>query len=231
MSWLFILPAICAGLIMTPRLAAGVCMIICTASALVPYQSFPNLPYADVLPPQAIVDLTVAFITHVSLLMVIFRTEAALLQLEMDRRVERELGENELMTSILQGMTDGMLLVDQKAQVLLTNSAARTMLGTEIPAALDRTWADTVAIRTPDGDEPVPITRLRTLMSPPSARRAATLDIAVHDSGGQRRLLQVSSQELVMGRDRSSSSCSRTSRRRWRASVSWSPSPARSRTS
>ncbi len=141
LSWLYVIPALWSSLVMTRRSTALYTLVYSVAGTFTPYVILPLPPLGGLLLPQAMVDGTFAFATHLAMLIIALRNENNRLQREVEALADDERAQRELFTSVIQSMTDGMILTDRAGQVTMTNRAAEALSLHGIPDRLDVEWA------------------------------------------------------------------------------------------
>lgn len=81
LSSLFVVPAVLAGLVMPLRPAAACVLAISLVSTPADYPAYPaDLPLAQLVAPEALIDLLLAVLTHVCLVIVVFRRQTVRLR-------------------------------------------------------------------------------------------------------------------------------------------------------
>lgn len=141
LSWLYVIPALWSSLVMTRRSTAVYTLIYSVAGTFAPYVALPLPPLGGLVLPQAMVDGTFAFATHLAMLIIALRNENNRLQREVEDLADADRAQSELLTSVIQSMTDGMILTDRSGRVSMTNRAAESLAVEGIPDQLDVEWA------------------------------------------------------------------------------------------
>lgn len=197
-TWLALLPAVGAGLLMTRRWAAACTLLICVIAALPDYPStLHRVLIGGILPPEAIIDLAVAFLAHVAMLLVVFRERQAELWADISARASAERSHNELLGAVLRSMSDGMVLADRDGRVTMSNDSARTVFGRPLPEVVDLDWARSIDLQADQAGRILDRPELAAILRPREARPVETSVFL--PAAGRARRLKVTSLAIDMG--------------------------------
>ncbi len=192
LSWLFVVPAVMAGLVMPVRGAACAGLVVALLSASVPYPAYPaDLPLARVVPPQALVDLLLAFVSHVALLVAVFRRQAQALTGRLAAQAGAEAATADMLASVLATMSDGMCLTDRAGRIAMSNEALTSALRAPLPDLVTPAWLRGLDLRVVDAQAQdvrrvLDDERTRRFLRP---RGGQVVDVALHvgaDAAGRR---------------------------------------------
>lgn len=196
LAWLLLGPALWAGLILSYR--SAVVYVVAAVLALLVLTSGPIGHHGlnDVY-GQVIMHAANAAAASTTLLLVILRRmrEDVLADLRRERSEAEAL--SELQESVLQSMSDGLLLVDDRGRVLLSNAAAQWVFGTSIPAEAPDSWVRHLGLRSPDGLHPLPeaeIDRITAVIE--GGGVDSSVVTIIHPAHGDMRVLSVSARGL-----------------------------------
>lgn len=133
LSWIVFVPALWLGLTFPPRVVATV-----AASGLLISIVASSAPYwrtsVDInLPPYVFMQALQYFAAVFALIISYQREDAARLSSELTSRRMRAATDNAILDGVFRAMHDGVMVADPDGVVLMTNQAARTLLGTARP--------------------------------------------------------------------------------------------------
>ncbi len=200
MSWLYAIPSLWAALVMTRRMTAAYTCTFTLVAVFVPYAAFPMPPLGGLLLPEAIVDVTFAFVSHLAMLIITLRDETTRVQQHMTKLAEVDAAHHEMFTSVIHSMADGLILTDRSGRVAMTNRAADSVAAEGIPEQLDIEWVRAFELQVVDAQRVVSEVLLQSLLEPERGA-ARQLEIVLPRPEGARRI-SVSSQDLPSGSER-----------------------------
>lgn len=202
LSWLLIIPSVWGGLTLTVRGTAYLALTVALAAAVMTYLPGNQFGYDGVLPAASIVDVLVIASTAFALLLALMREQRSSLIAELDRRGAESEAQRQLLETVFDSMSDGVMIVDRQG-VTMYNAAARQLLGRPIPMGLPHSWVDTFALRGVEGQPLDEDTLKRTLFGRDEPADARTVEVLVgHENSA--RVLDVVAQPLGDDGERSS---------------------------
>lgn len=167
LSWLLLLPSVWAGLAFTVRGAAWASLLVALLAAAMTYVPGLRFGYDGPLPAATIVDLLVMASTGFALLLALMREQRAALIEELARRGRESDGRRELLSTVLDTMAEGVLLLGRSG-LRAHNAAARQLLGRPLPRDPDVAWTELFHVRDADG-RAIDEQTMRGLVRHPSA--------------------------------------------------------------
>lgn len=165
LSWLLLVPSVWAGLTFTVRGAAWASLLVALLAAAMTYVPGLRFNYEGPLPAASVVDLLVMASTGFALLLALLREERAGLIEELARRGRESDGRRELLSTVLDTMAEGVLLLGRSG-LRAHNAAARRLLGRPLPRDPDVAWSELFQVRGADG-LPVDEATLREMLRHP----------------------------------------------------------------
>ena len=144
LAWMFVVPGVWAGMSMPTRPAVVTVLLIGVGSARVPYPLFLDSAFGAIIVPPAFVDLAFAFLSHLTLVILVFRYHTARLSDEVAAQADAEAAQNELLTVVYQSMSDGLLLADAHGRVAMSNAAAAELAEGRAPTEAPPNTVDRV---------------------------------------------------------------------------------------
>lgn len=198
LSWLYVVPAIWAGLLLPVRGAGLAALAINLPFVVLPYPHFAHHPDEALLSPQLLTDVTQGFLAHVAVLLAVFRENLLDLRDRADERVEAERVRRELLDAVVESLTHGLVLVHPDGRVALENAAARGLVGT-IPDRVTAAWARQIDLQAADVRRVLDAERLAAILAPPDGRLVT--QVSLPGAGGPRRVA-LSSQCVDTGTQR-----------------------------
>lgn len=185
LSWLLMIPCVWGGLTLTIRGTAYLSLTVALCAAAMTYLPANQFDYTGFLPAASIVDLLVIASVAFAFLLTLMRDQRARLIGELDgRRVESERS-RQLLETVFESMTDGVMITGRDG-VEKFNQSARRLLGKPIPLGRPFSWAEAYDLSTPDGrvlDDEV----IREALAPDGGR-PARLEVVVNGEGGAKVL-------------------------------------------
>ncbi len=130
LAWLVLLGPLWSSMVMTPRWMASLILASTGAAALAPYPDF-TPGELSWFPPKLFIDALVGFTALAATVVVIARDRNDRLSIEAADGVRAAQEQGELMSTVFQSMSDGLLLADASGRITLSNHAADTMLGAQ----------------------------------------------------------------------------------------------------
>jgi len=187
LSWFLLIPAVWAGIMLTPYGAAVHALAQSLAAAVLALTAADKFTYEGVLPSSLIVDLMLTTSTFITLQLALLRDERErAIMAERAQRQESD-AQSTLLGQVFDSMTDGMLLFSGDGELVRYNPAARQLLGRPLPARAPGGWAAYLGLRDQDGE---PLDDFE-LPGAPGRRRSRSTVAIVHDE--DRRLLEIGS--------------------------------------
>ncbi len=204
--WMVFIPAVLIGLTLTPRFVPLVAIFMSALPMLFRDSPLWSVSPGRFLSPTSIMECLFSISICLSFVLVSFRERRARLTTRAREAGEKEAAQAELLASVVQTMTDGILLTDAQGRVVVSNPAARSMLGTPgDPASAEhdsaQEWATRYGVRAPSGDALSAEDRRRLLNPPPEGHVQMTVAVPADDEG-QRRYFDVVARRLVHRHDR-----------------------------
>lgn len=193
LSWLLLVPAVWGGLTLTMRGVAYVLLLVAVTAAGLTYLPQNQFGYAGWLPAASIVDTLITAATCFAVLLALMRQQRARLIAQLDQRGREAEHQRELLSTVVDSMTEGVLLIGAEG-VRTRNAAARQLLGRPIPTDGRASWVETFGLTGPEG-QPMTDEELRARM----ARADGVVSEVRVGSGPDARVLEVVSKQLSRG--------------------------------
>ncbi len=141
-TWLPLVPALHAGLILSPWGATIYGVSSAASAAVVGIVLLPDaFGYDSAVASSLIVDVQVTFGVFLAILLTTFRQERDALTAEVDRQRERAQAQADMYDGMLQGMADAVLLISPDGRITWHNAAARAIGGQPIMGVAVAPWA------------------------------------------------------------------------------------------
>jgi PAS domain-containing protein len=141
LSWFLLIPAVWAGVMLTPYGAAVHALMQSLAAGVLALTAADKFTYEGVLPSSLIVDLLLTASTFITLQLALLRDERErAIIAERAQRREAD-AHSTLLGQVFDSMTDGMLLFSGDGELVRYNPAARQLLGRPLPARAPGGWA------------------------------------------------------------------------------------------
>lgn len=187
LSWFLLIPAVWAGVMLTPYGAAVHALMQSLAAGVLALTAADKFTYEGVLPSSLIVDLLLTASTFITLQLALLRDERERAILAERAQRQESDAQSTLLGQVFDSMTDGMLLFSGDGELVRYNPAARQLLGRPLPARAPGGWAAYLGLTDLHG-EPVDDLDL------PGARgrRRSRTTVAI-DHAEDRRLLEIGS--------------------------------------
>ncbi|MBW3085145.1 hypothetical protein KEM60_01342 [Austwickia sp. TVS 96-490-7B] len=176
LDWLFVVPAVLAGAVLTVRWAAVGGLAVAVIWAVTPYAEYPDVGADLWVMPQAVVDLLIAFTTSVTLMLLILREQSAATTAHTDARAAGEAAREAMLTAVLESMTDAVVLIDREGVVQVSNAAVHRLIGVPLSDHLDVGWCRAVQLRPVADQGRWDEARLMDLIDPAPGQRP-TVDV------------------------------------------------------
>lgn len=188
LSWFLLIPAVWAGVMLTPYGAAVHALMQSMVAGVLALTAADKFTYEGVLPSSLIVDMLLTVSTFVALQIALLRDERErALIAERAQRQEAD-AQATLLGQVFDSMTDGMLLFSGDGVLARHNPAARQLLGRPLPTqAPPGGWVAYLGVSDLDGG---PLDDLAFTTGPD--RRHARWTVAI-DHAEDRRLLEIGS--------------------------------------
>lgn len=188
--WTLLIPSLWAGLVLRYRQALA---LMAFTMVLVLFSTYGLATMTGVnngVTYGAFVQTLAVLVGSKTLVLVMLRQmrEEAVIVLRRERSAAR--AEAAVQSTVLEAMSEGLVLVDQDGDVLFRNEAAVQLLGREWPRDRPASWISYFGLLTPDGDRPLD-EREEHRMRAVSDQTIETLHAALPDknTGDQRDLL------------------------------------------
>ena len=194
LSWFLLVPAVWAGVMLSPYGAAIHALMQSLAAAVLAFTEADRFSYVGFLPSSLIVDLLLVASTFITLQVALLRDERER-ALAAERALRREAdAQSMLLGQVFDSMTDGMMLFTDGALVR-HNPAARHLLGRPLPRRPQEGWATYLGLGAPNG----------TPLSEPEfpgtkGQRRLTTTVTI-DHAAHRRLLEIGSWPISEDKD------------------------------
>jgi signal transduction histidine kinase len=120
---------------------------------------------------------------------------------ELDRKGAESETRRQVLETVFNSMTDGVIIVDD-SEVTMYNSSARQLLGRPMPTGRTESWADAFELTDAQGTALDDDTLREGLFIPDSTVHAKTMEVLV-GHGDSARILDISAQPLGSATDRS----------------------------
>ncbi len=185
LSWLLIIPSVWGGLTLTVRGTAYLALTVALIAASMTYLPENQFGYTGLLPAASIVDLLVIASTAFALLLALMREQRGRLIQELDRKGAESESQRQLLETVFDSMSDGVVVLDD-SQVTMYNNAARQLLGRPIPAGRPDSWVEAFDLRTPEGEALDESGLREKLVIPDGAAHAAGVEVLVGHDGATR---------------------------------------------
>lgn len=186
LSWFILIPAVWAGVMLSPSAAAVHALIQALTAGVLAFTVANRFSFEGFLPSTLIIDLLLVASTFITLQIALLRDER-----ERALAAERALrkgadAQSTLLGQVFDSMTDGMMLFTEGALVR-HNPAARHLLGRPLPSLPPQGWAAYLNLRTQNG------TLLVDDDLPGSVGLRRHTSTVVIDHSDDRRILEVGS--------------------------------------
>lgn len=186
LSWFLLVPAVWAGVMLSPFAAGIHALMQSMAAGLLAFTEADRFSYVGFLPASLIIDLLLAASTFVTMQVALLRDERELaLAAERALRLDSD-AQSRLLGQVFDSMTDGMMLFTS-GDLVRYNPAARHLLGRPLPARPEGGWAAYLGLTSTDGH---PILDPDLPGSVGLRRHSSTVAINLAES---RRLLDINS--------------------------------------
>lgn len=120
-SWIMLVPAMWAGMRLTPRGAAAYTLLSSIASSVAAAVHPQLARYDGVIASATTVDMLLFFSGVLTLLLALFRDERARLARLIDEERADAQDNADLLAAVFESMTDGLLLADPRARIIMHN--------------------------------------------------------------------------------------------------------------
>ncbi len=186
LSWFLLIPAVWAGLMLTPFGAAVHALMQSLAAGVLALTAADKFTYEGVLPSSLVIDMLLTASTFIALQIALLRDERErAIVAERAQRLEAD-AQSTLLGQVFDSMTDGMMLFTA-GELVRHNPAARHLLGRPLPSRPAEGWAAYLGLSAEDGQP------LVDLDLPGSAGRRRHTSTVTIDHADDRRLLEISS--------------------------------------
>lgn len=200
LDWVILVPAVAIGITMTPRTVG-----LAAAAAAVP-GIFRNYPHWRIEPghlvhPFSIMETLLVSALLLSFVLVAFRERRARLVEETRAAADQAAAQTELLRSVVQTMSDGVLLTDAAGRIVHANPAARTMLGRPNAQSRQEDWTSSFDFRAVGGAA-LADDQIRELLAPPTDGHAKMTVSAPAPDGDESRYFTLTARGLTHRHDR-----------------------------
>lgn len=186
LSWFLLIPAVWAGVMLSPYAAAVHALMQSLAAGVLAFTQADRFSYVGFLPSSLIIDLLLVASTFITLQVALLRDERER-ALAAERALRREADDQStLLGQVFDSMTDGLMLFTDGALVR-HNPAARHLLGRPLPARPPDGWVAYLGLSAANGG---PLTEPE--LPGTVGRRRHTSTVAIDDAA-RRRLIEVGS--------------------------------------
>ncbi|PUA80918.1 PAS domain-containing sensor histidine kinase [Nocardioides currus] len=186
LSWFLLIPAVWAGVMLSPFAAGIHALMQSLAAGVLAFTEADRFSYVGFLPSSLIIDLLLVASTFITMQIALLRDERErALAAERAQRRQAD-AQSTLLGQVFDSMTDGMMLFNDGALVR-HNPSARHLLGRPLPARPAEGWASYLGLSSVEGrplDEP-------DLPGTAGLRRHRSTVTIDHDRS--KRLLEISS--------------------------------------
>lgn len=229
LDWVILVPAVAIGIIMTTRTVGGAALAAAGVPAVFRDSPHWSIQQGHLIHPFSVMELLLISALLLRFVLVSFRERRARLVEETRAAAAQAAAQTELLRSVVQTMSDGVLLTDTTGRIVLANPAARTMLGRPTTGSTETGWASSFDLRAAGGTALTP-EQIRELMSPPADSHARLTVTVPSTEGEEARFFALTSRASATVRTSSTSCSSPTSPRSSRGAASSNRSPRRSPT-
>lgn len=186
-AWVVVVGPLGAALIVTPRWIAAIILTMTAASAFYTYPWY--VPVAVTwFPPKLFVDLLMGFTPMAACIVSIGRDANDRMAAEAATSVRAEQEQGELMATVFQSMSGGLLLSREDGTVTMSNLAAERLLGIAVPATVGT--GEPPGSPAPEAAEPLTSEQVTALLAGPVGHAPRDLVIAAADGPPRRVTLQ-----------------------------------------
>ena len=199
--WMVFIPAILIGLTMTPRVMPVAAVFMAALPMLFRDSPLWSVSPGRFLSPTSIMECLFCAALCLSFVLVSFRERRARLTAKARAAAQSEAAQAEVLRSVVQTMTDGVLLTDALGNIVVSNPAARSMLGRSATSASTDGWIAHHGVRTSSGAVLTSEER-RRLLDPPSDGGARMTISIPGENDGERHYFDVAARRLVHRTDR-----------------------------
>lgn len=192
-AWVVFVPAVWAGLTLTPRGLGVAAIAIPIAPAIISRSSLAQFGAATRLPAQLVMEFLLAISIVMAYVIVVLRENTARVAMGNLAGAEAEAAQNGLLNTVIETIDDGVLLVDPGGRIVMSNPAARRFLGSG-KARVGTVWAAPDGLRDATGAL-LSRERLRDLLMEPGAG-AVPVVLRSPTTQGRQRVYSVSAHPL-----------------------------------
>lgn len=148
-EWMLLVPALWAGLVLRYRQALILMALVVAFIILSNYVIAPPTGNDDELAYRAFIQTVIVSAGTLLLVILRQRREETLIVLRQERSAAR--AEAMVQSTVLESMSEGLVLVDQDGMVLFHNAAAVRLLGKKFSLDRPTSWVGFFGLLTPDG--------------------------------------------------------------------------------
>jgi signal transduction histidine kinase len=170
LAWLVCVPWVWLGLVLTPRVAGWAAIGMVLLPAAVARTAWSRLDEAAWLPSSLVMEQLMTISVLLGFIILALRESTARLSARTAAAAAQEAAENALLETVVRTVDDGVILADRRGRILISNPAARRLLGP--PAAppgpageAEPPWPTAYGLRALDGTD-LSQTQLTRLVNP-----------------------------------------------------------------
>lgn len=152
LAWMPLIPAVWGGLILAPRQAVQLCLVMSVWTFAARYLPIEGFDVSGAwLPRSLALDVTLTAGAAACLMIVLARDERARLLLELDRERRLARSNEDVLRTVFQEMSDGVVVTEPEGRIEFANRAARVILGRPLPEQRPESYARYFDLLTEDG--------------------------------------------------------------------------------
>lgn len=201
LSWLLIVPSVWGGLTLTVRGTAYLAITVALLSAGMTYLPQNQFGYGGVLPASSIIDLLIIASTAFLLLLTLMREQRGSLIDELARKGKESETQRQLLETVFNSMTDGVIVVDH-SEVSMFNQSARQLLGRAMPTGRPESWSEAFGLSDVEGGALDDEKLRESLFARGADSHSRSVEVRVGDDAAP-RILDVTAEPLGNEEDRS----------------------------
>lgn len=190
-SWMYLIPALWAGMVFTPR--SGAVYALAAALAAIRPANLGDFTTGGLFPSELYVDQVLLMTAYLTMVIVLYRDQLARQVVTIQRQRARAQYQADLMQAIFDSMSDGLIITDGQGSPELQNQGVARILGTKLPKEPWPTLnlTERFHLRTPDGERPMTNAELAELAEAKAGGDTPMIAFRLTDDAGQDRVLTV----------------------------------------